>query len=297
MHRLESREQYVRGHTGFVAMVRTSEPVAYKPRMRIARCSSPRLTPRWRRTCRHRTGQQPGCMRFLRSIYCHWCYARSGKRVLRWYSLPRTGRTSLGPRTWQSCWGHHPARSQSGRIRYLSSERFGVAPEPGVVESSCLAALRISEKLSALCSHVIDMPSEVRTPSMRRLYALKWGVFVKWCRMLISTRLLAWWRMFCVFYGTDWIVDLYHQHWKCMWPLLPRFVPRWTDNRSIGMRWWWFFLRERGDCKFPAPACSTALGPWSGIKSSFTAITRAFSIHWYEGIISQKSTSSCPSFG
>ncbi len=29
---------------------------------------------------------------------------------------------------------------------------------------------------------------------------------------------------------------------------------------------------------FTAPACSPALGPWSGIKSSFTAITREFSI-------------------
>ncbi len=30
--------------------------------------------------------------------------------------------------------------------------------------------------------------------------------------MFISTRLLAPCRMFCVFYGTDWIVDLYYQH-------------------------------------------------------------------------------------
>ncbi len=66
-------------------------------RMRIARCSLPHLTPRWRGMCRHHTDQQPGCMHFLQSIYCHWCYAQSGKRVLWWYSLPRTGRTSLGP--------------------------------------------------------------------------------------------------------------------------------------------------------------------------------------------------------
>ncbi len=28
---------------------------------------------------RRRAGQQPGCMHFLRSRYCHWCYARSGR--------------------------------------------------------------------------------------------------------------------------------------------------------------------------------------------------------------------------
>ncbi len=75
---------------------------------------------------------------------------------------------------------------------------------------------------------------------------------------------------------------LYHQHWKSMWLLLPCFVPRWAGNRSVGMRWWWVFLREV---------------PWGGVKSSFTATTQAFSIRWYEGAISQKCTSSCPHFG
>ncbi len=46
----------------------------------------------------------------------------------------------------------------------ISSEQFGVAPEPGVVESSCLDASEISE-LSVRHSHVLDMLSEVRTPS------------------------------------------------------------------------------------------------------------------------------------
>ncbi len=83
----------------------------------------------------------------------------------------------------------------------------------------------ISGELSALHSRVL---SEARAPSTRRLYALKWGVFVNDAVMFISTRLLAPCWMFCVFYSTDWIVDLYHQHWKSMWPLLPRFVPRWV---------------------------------------------------------------------
>ncbi len=120
----------------------------------------------------------------------------------------------------------------------ISGERLGVAPEPEVVEPSCVAASGISEELSALHSHVLDTLSEARPPSMRRLYALKWGMFVHGAMMFISTWLLAPCRMFCIFYSTDWIVDLCHQHWKSMWLLLPRFVPCWAGNRSVGMRWW-----------------------------------------------------------
>ncbi len=58
--------------------------------------------------------------------------------------------------------------------------RLGVAPEPGVVEPSCAADIRGAER-PALHSRVLDTLSEVRAPSTRRLYALKWGVFVKLC--------------------------------------------------------------------------------------------------------------------
>ncbi len=61
----------------------------------------------------------------------------------------------------------------------ISSEQFGVAPEPGIMESLYLAASGISEELSALHSHVLDTLSEAWTPCARRLDALKWGVFVK----------------------------------------------------------------------------------------------------------------------
>ncbi len=44
-----------------------------------------------------------------------------------------------------------------------------------------MAASGISEELSALHSRVLDTLMEVRAPATRRLYALKWGVFVKWC--------------------------------------------------------------------------------------------------------------------
>ncbi len=59
--------------------------------------------------------------------------------------------------------------------------RLDVAFEPGAMEPSCVAASGLSEELSALQSRVLDTLMEARAPSTRRLYALKWGVFVKWC--------------------------------------------------------------------------------------------------------------------
>ncbi len=69
-------------------------------RRRTARCSSPCLIPHWKGTYWHRAGQQPGCMCFLRSRYCHWCYASSRRSELHWYSSPRTCQTSLDSQTW-----------------------------------------------------------------------------------------------------------------------------------------------------------------------------------------------------
>ncbi len=82
----------------------------------------------------------------------------------------------------------------------------------GVFMYSCFGDIRGAERLWCIlmCSTRFRRRGH---PLRRRLYALKWGVFVKWCRMLISTWLLAPCQMFC---DTDWIVDLYHQHWKCI---------------------------------------------------------------------------------
>ncbi len=92
----------------------------------------------------------------------------------------------------------------------ISGERLGVAPEPGAVEPSCVAPSGISEELSSLHSRVLDTLSEARAPSMRRLYALKWGVFVKWCcDVHIDPDTCT---VFSVFYSTNWIVDLYRLH-------------------------------------------------------------------------------------
>ncbi len=67
-----------------------------------------------------------------------------------------------------------------GRICYPRwTARCGT--QTGVVEPSYVAASGISEGLSALHSRVLNTLLDARAPSTRRLYALKWGVFVKWC--------------------------------------------------------------------------------------------------------------------
>ncbi len=59
--------------------------------------------------------------------------------------------------------------------------RLGVAPQPGTMEPSCVAASGLSEEMSTLQSRVLDMLMEARATSTRCLYALEWEVFVKWC--------------------------------------------------------------------------------------------------------------------
>ncbi len=54
-------------------------------------------------------------------------------------------------------------------------------PSPELWGPSCVAASGFSEELSALQSRMLDTLTEARAPSTRHLYALKWGVFVKWC--------------------------------------------------------------------------------------------------------------------
>ncbi len=44
-----------------------------------------------------------------------------------------------------------------------------------------MAPSGLSEELRSLQSRVLDTLTEARATSTRRLYALKWGVFVKWC--------------------------------------------------------------------------------------------------------------------
>ncbi len=64
---------------------------------------------------------------------------------------------------------------------FISGGRLGVAPEPRTMEPSCVVASGLSGELDALQARVVGTLTEARAPSTRRLYALKWGVFVKWC--------------------------------------------------------------------------------------------------------------------
>ncbi len=126
-----------------------------------------------------------------------------------------------------------PSLADSGQEGHaIPGGRLGVAPEPGTMEPSCVAASGLSEELNALQSRVIDTLTEARAPSTRRLYALKWGVFVKWCHQAHIDRLLAPCWMFWVSCNTGWIVDRYPRHWKSMWQPLPRSVPRRAVSRS-----------------------------------------------------------------
>ncbi len=68
---------------------------------------------------------------------------------------------------------------QEGHV--ISGGRLGVAPEPRTMEPSCVVASGLSGELDALQARVVGTLTEARAPSTRRLYALKWGVFVKWC--------------------------------------------------------------------------------------------------------------------
>ncbi len=105
-------------------------------------------------------------MRFLQSIYCHWCYARSERRGFGDTHRPELDGPALVPGPDRAAGGAALADPhQEGSA--ISGERLGVAPEPGVVEPSCVAASGISEELSALHSRVLDMLSEARAPSTR----------------------------------------------------------------------------------------------------------------------------------
>ncbi len=132
----------------------------------------------------------------------------------------------------------------------------------------------LPEELSALHSHVLNTLSEVRTPSTRRLYALKIGSV---CEIMPYAHIDT---------ATCSVTEVLHFLWyildsgslpstlKVYMAAIASFRSP-LDGQSIDRH----ALVVSEEIKaFPAPACSPALGPWSGIKSAFTAITRAFSI-------------------
>ncbi|KAL0173854.1 hypothetical protein M9458_029822, partial [Cirrhinus mrigala] len=65
----------------------------------------------------------------------------------------------------------------------VSGGWLDMAPEPRMVETSCVVGVRELVSTRLLSHHVMDTITEARAPSTRHLYALKWVVFMKWCRL------------------------------------------------------------------------------------------------------------------
>ncbi len=162
--------------------------------------------------------------------------------MLRWYSSPRTGRASFGSRTRQSCWWHRPGRSPSGRICYLRwAARGGTRTRScGAFMCGCFGDIRGAECPAFSCARHALGGADTLYEAFVCSEMGSVGEIVPLCSYRPGCLLRV--GCFCVFYGTDWLVDLYYQHWKSTWPLLPCFVPRWTGNRLVGTRWWWVFL-------------------------------------------------------
>ncbi len=61
----------------------------------------------------------------------------------------------------------------------LSSERHAMRSTARVMGPACVAAL---QEPFVLPEHVLNTMAEARTPSTRRLYALKLSFFLAWCK-------------------------------------------------------------------------------------------------------------------
>ncbi len=125
--------------------------------------------------------------------------------------------------------------------------RLGVAPEPGTMEPSCVADSGLSEELNALQSRVIDTLTEARAPSTRRLYALKWGLFVKWCHQAHIDPVTCTVSDVLSFLQYRLDSGSLPSTLKVYVAAIAAFRPRRADSRSAETPWWWIFLRERED--------------------------------------------------
>ncbi len=214
---------------------------ATSSRMHIACCSSPCLTPRWRGTRWQSTGQQPGCVCVRVCIYIY-IYKKKKKRGASVILIAPNWPNQLWfpDQTELLVASPWPIPVRKDLLSQMSGSGWHPNPE---LWSLHVWLLWGYQRSWVPCILVCSTCSRRRGHPLRGICML-WNGECLWnsAVMFISTRLLAPCRMFCVFYGTDWLVDLYYQHWKSTWPLLPRFVPRWAGNRLVGTRWWWVFL-------------------------------------------------------
>ncbi len=200
-------------------------------RRHSARCSSPCLTLRWNGTRWHRAGQQPGWIRFLRSRYCHWFYARTRRSELQ---------------TWQNCWWHHPGRSPSGRICYPRwTARCGTRSRScGAFMCGCFGDIRGAERPAFSCArYALGGASTF----YETFVCLKMGSV---CEMVRSG---SYWPGYL--HLSDVLRFLqYRLDSGSLSSTLKVYVAAIASfhspqgGQSIGRHWWWVFLRERGDC-------------------------------------------------
>ncbi len=144
--------------------------------MRTARCSSPCLTPLLEGDAL--ASSQAVCISSDQDIATGVIQDQGGASVSDTHR-PELAEPTLVPRPDRAASGTALADPRQEGYA-IPGGRLGVAPEPRAMEPSCVAASGLSEELSALQSRVLDMLTEARAPSTRRLYALKWGLFVKW---------------------------------------------------------------------------------------------------------------------
>ncbi len=117
----------------------------------------------------------------LRSRYCLWCYARSGRSerpviliAPNWPNqpwFPDLTELLIAP-PW-------PIPVRKDMLSQVDGSVWH--PNPELWNLHVWVASGLSGELDALQARVVGTLTEARAPSTRRLYALKWGVFVKWC--------------------------------------------------------------------------------------------------------------------
>ncbi len=149
-----------------------------------------------------------------------------------WCSSPRT---SLGSQIWRNCWRHRLGWSPAGSICYPRwTARCGTRTwNYGAIMCDRFRGIRGDGRLTV--SHARKLMG-ARTPSTRRCM-VQMGSVCERVR-LISTRLLAPYRMFWVSRCTNWIVDRYHRHWSlCRGHCRVR-----SPQLIFWMRFFWFVV-------------------------------------------------------
>ena len=114
--------------------------------------------------------------RYTPSRHC----AKSGRTRSRSFWLLPIGPPRLGSQN--SCTCDSPSLAHSSEEGSSDSETVHpMAPASRPLETPCLVPRRDAEVLGDLPPEVLNTITSARAPSTRRVYALKWNLFVEWC--------------------------------------------------------------------------------------------------------------------